>query len=97
MAGRTSPAGQHLSHGGAIQFARVKGGAAGSLTVTGIATTDVLYKVMGLYKYSGLYALNTSIDFTAEFSIIAANTINNTGGTTTSNWVLFVSYEDMDA
>ncbi len=96
MAGRNSPAGRHLARGSAIKFARIKGGAAGTLTVTGIGLGDSLLAVQGLAKMSGVYLVNTTSDFTSEFSVSAANAINNTGGTGTTNWLLLIAYDDID-
>jgi len=96
MAGRNSPSGMHLSRGPAIKFARIKGGAAGSLTVTGIEVGDPILAVQGLCKYSGTTFINTTVDFTSEFSVTAANTIDNTDGTASTNWLLLVVYEDLN-
>lgn len=61
----------------------VAGAAAGNVTVTGIATSDRLVSV-----------INTTdgTDVSAEFTITAANTINNTGGTTSASKKLLVTY-----
>ena len=65
----------------------VAGGAAGNLTVAGIAVGDVLQSVVGV-KTSD----QSVHDFTSEFSIFAANTITNTGGTSSTGYVLIVTY-----
>lgn len=66
------------------------GGSAGNITVTGIATTDVLEAVLYFPISTGIV---TSVsDLTSEFSITAANTINNTGGTATTSGKLEVRY-----
>ncbi len=70
-----------------LKVALVAGGAAGDITVTGIATADNL--VMVLHNTAGTLA-----DLTSEFTISAANTINNTGGTDTSSDQLVVFYQD---
>lgn len=72
----------------------VDGGAAGDLTLTGITTSDTLL-------FAGLFETKASIatlaDLTAEFTITATNTINNTGGTATTDDQLFVMWHDADA
>lgn len=72
----------------------VDGGAAGDFTVTGITTADRLAFV-GLFETKASIA--TLSDLTAEFAITGANTINNTGGTATTNDQLMVVWEDADA
>lgn len=59
------------------------GGAAGDITVTGIGTDDVLVAVINLAD---------AADLTSEFTITAADTINNTGGTATTDDDLLVFY-----
>lgn len=66
------------------------GGSAGNITVTGIATTDVLEAV--LYFPISTGTVTSVSDLTSEFSITAANTINNTGGTATTGGKLEVRY-----
>ena len=66
------------------------GGSAGNITVTGIATTDVLEAV--LYYPISTGTVTSVSDLTSEFSITAANTINNTGGTATTGGKLEVRY-----
>jgi hypothetical protein len=61
---------------GTLKTATIAGGAAGDFTVTGIAASDELVAV---WEQDGTSKL--LVDRTAEFSITAANTINNTGGT----------------
>lgn len=63
------------------------GAAAGNVTVTGIATTDTLLFV-GVFTTKASIA--TFADLTAEFTITATNTINNTAGTSTANNQLIV-------
>lgn len=60
---------------GLVRETVITGGAAGDLTVTGINLGDELVSVMNVTDWT---------DVTAEFSIKANNTINNTGGTTTA-------------
>lgn len=71
-----------------LQMKVVAGGAAGNITVTGVSTDDRLVSVI---QQDGAKAL---IDLTGEFTITAANTINNTGGTNTTGHVLVVTYAD---
>lgn len=65
----------------------VAGGAAGNITVTGIATTNKLAGVTAVKDLD-----QSVLDLTAEFTITAANTINNTGGTATTGYHLVVTY-----
>ena len=73
----------------------IDGGSAGNHTLTGIATEDHLISVVHL-EGSGS-AITGAADLTAEFSITAANTINNTSGTDSTNGVLIVLYLDFSA
>lgn len=58
----------------------VAGGAAGNLTVVGgITTADRIISVTATVLTTGV-----TTDLTSEFTITAANTINNTGGTATT-------------
>jgi hypothetical protein len=70
--------------GGPQDVLQVAGAAAGNLTVTGVATCDTL-----LHVYSAAFDTDGDItgvsDLVDEFSITAANTINNTGGTSTAD------------
>lgn len=71
----------------------VAGGAAGNFTMTGIATTDQL--VLVLHLAGAGTAVTDIADLTSEFTISAANTINNTGGTASSGGKLLVLYLDL--
>jgi len=76
-----------------LRLTIIAGGAAGDHTVTGITTKDSLLYVGHLTTSAeGTYgfAVDGFADLTSEFSISAANTINNTGGTATANDHLFV-------
>lgn len=84
----------HLSRGSPTKQRFVKGGAAGNLTVTGVAVGDSLLWVTGVCKYSANLIISTQLDFTTEFSITATNVINNTGGTATTGWILGVGWDD---
>ena len=58
------------------------GGSAGDLTVAGVKTTDRILLVQSLTLSAG--APSAVADLTSEFTITAANTVNNTGGTSTA-------------
>ena len=66
----------------ALRTAVIAGGAAGNLTVTGIATADKLKAVQRVDA--------AGANLASEFTISAADTINNTGGTNTTGFVLLV-------
>jgi hypothetical protein len=63
----------------------VNGAVAGNLTVTGIQKNDQLVIVQDL---SGTAPANLS----SEFTVTADNTINNTGGTSTSGHLVLVMW-----
>jgi hypothetical protein len=69
--------------------ALIAGGSAGDHTVTGIALADTLVSVFEQDGTSGLLT-----DRTSEFTISAADTINNTGGTDTTGDKLLITYVD---
>lgn len=71
----------------------ISGGAAGDHTVTGITTSDILTHV--IYFAGAGSTVTDMIDLTSEFSISAADTINNTGGTATTGGKLLVMYMDV--
>lgn len=75
-----------------IKVKLVDGGAAGDFTVTGIAVGDSLVFVG---EFATKAAIATLTDLTSEFSITAADTINNVGGTATTNDQLMVIYHDL--
>lgn len=78
---------------GVFKMAVIAGGAAGNHTVTGIAVGDELIGVTRLNRDAT--AANIDIeDVTSEFTVSAANTINNTGGTDTTGDSLQVLYID---
>ena len=77
---------------GVFKTAVVAGGAAGNITVAGIQTTDELLEVL---HFAGAGTDVTDLaDLSSEFSISAANTINNTGGTASTGGKLLVRYLD---
>lgn len=78
-----------LDHSGErTQVALVAGGAAGDFTVNGIATVDRLIAV------HELVSAGAHVDLTGEFTITAADTINNTGGSATTGNQIMVIYGD---
>ncbi len=79
--------------GGFLKQAVIDGGAAGAHTVTGIAVGDELVSVVQYDIDTG--AVVDVVSLTSEFSITAADTINNTGGTVTTGDKLVVTYLDL--
>lgn len=73
-----------------LKFAVVNGGSAGNITVTGAKTTDSLRAVIYFPISTG--TVTSVSDLTSEFTISAANTINNTGGTATTSGKLLICY-----
>lgn len=71
-----------------VKAAVVAGGSAGNKTVTGIKATDALVIVLALVGAGT--AITDVTDLTSEFTITAADTINNTGGTDTTGSKLLV-------
>lgn len=67
----------------------IAGGAAGAHTVTGIATGDTLVSVLHVDFTD---ASETGEDLTSEFTITAADTIDNTAGTASTGGFLVVTY-----
>jgi len=72
----------------AVRAAVIAGGTAGDLTLTGVKTTDTLALVLRLIGAGT--AITDVSDLTSEFTITAANTINNTGGTSSAGDKLLV-------
>ena len=76
-----------------IAFKFANGAAAGNVTVTGIGANDEIISVIAVGLTEGTPNTFTGIaDLTSEFTISAANQINNTGGTSTSGKLLLVTY-----
>lgn len=75
----------------AVSQTIIAGGAAGNHTVTGIGVEDTLVSVLHVDFTD---ASETGADRTGEFTISAANTINNTGGTDTTGGFLIVTWLD---
>ncbi len=65
-----------------LRYATIDGGAAGPLTVTGIRVNDVLKAVQRVDA--------AAANLVDEFTITADDTIDNTGGTATTGFVLLV-------
>ncbi len=80
----------------ALQQFVVAGGAAGNLTITGIKVGDVLKSVIGFILTEAAPNGITILNLTSEFTITAANTIDNTGGTASTAGMLFVTYIRQD-
>jgi hypothetical protein len=84
-----------------IKFATIAEGAAGNHTVTGISPEDTLLAVVGFTAVLSEGTPNTvaftARNLTSEFSISAANTINNGGGTALTDGCALVVYLDKDA
>lgn len=74
----------------------VPGGSAGDISVSGITTKDNLMAVeqmsVSVDTGSGDIDNVSTSDLLSEFSIASDGTINNGGGTDTSNTVLFVMW-----
>lgn len=66
----------------ALRTRTIAGGVAGNLTCTGIAVGDKLKAVQRVNA--------AGADLSSEFSITAADTINNAGGTNTTGMTLLV-------
>lgn len=81
----------------AVRTAYVAGGSAGNHTLSGITLKDSLLSVHHISLTEGAPNTFSAVeDLTSEFSITAADTINNTGGTDTTGGLLAVSYYDED-
>lgn len=74
-----------------VKVALLAGGAAGAHVLTGIAVGDRIATVLHI---STAAAIATMADITAEFVSIAADAIDNTGGTDTTNDQLLVIWID---
>ena len=80
-----------LDHSGErTKVAVLTGSTAGDYTVTGIATND---RLIAVHAHSTT-AHGPITDHTSEFTITAANTINNTGGTDLTDNNVIVYYGD---
>jgi hypothetical protein len=87
--------GVHHAKGGALKVFKVAGGGASSgLTVTGIATDDVLLGVVA-ERFSTLGQFKTCLNLLSVSSIDAADSVLCT--TATTGYAVTVYYEDVDA
>lgn len=76
-----------------LMFYLAAGGAAGDITVTGVAATDVIVSVFMFKLTEGTPNTFSSItNLTAEFTT-GANKINNTSGTNTTAGLLLIVVE----
>ncbi len=66
----------------ALRQTIVAGAAAGDITVTGIEVGDKLVSVLDI----------AGVDLTSEFTVTAADTINNDGGTSSAASFVIVTY-----
>lgn len=83
--------GEFVPPTGWLKVTLVAGGSAGNHTVTGIEVGD---EIVFVGHFSTAAAIATLGDLTAEFSVTAADTINNTSGTDTSSDQLQVIWID---
>lgn len=67
------------------------GAGAGNVTVAGVSVGDKLLKVIAV-GFTTSAVVNAVTDLTTQFTITAANTINNTGGTSTADKTVLVLY-----
>lgn len=73
----------------AVKQTIVAGAAAGNVTVTGVKTRDALVSVLHLdFNDTG----EIGADLTGEFTISAADTIDNTGGTASTGGFLIITW-----
>lgn len=82
--------------GAGTSVTAIAGGSAGNHTVTGITTSDALISVVRLNRDATAANIDLST-ITSEFTITAANTINNAGGTDTTGDTLLITYADASA
>lgn len=75
-----------------LKFAVIDGGAAGNHTVTGIRLGEVLYLVLAFLRPAGPGDVSGISNLTSEFTISADGTINNTGGTATTDDQILVMW-----
>jgi hypothetical protein len=76
---------------GFLNVSLVAGGAAGNITVTGIAVGDELVSVL---QFTTAASIATLANRTSEYSVTAPNVINNTGGTASTGDQLLVIWVD---
>jgi hypothetical protein len=78
--------------GGYVRQKVVAGAAAGPITVAGLEATAILVSVL---SYASTWAATEPKDLTAEFTVTAANTISNVGGTATTGSRVVVTWYDV--
>lgn len=84
-----------------LRFTIISGGSAGALTLTGIATGDLILSVLqfNIVADTGSSAtgnkVDTVADLTSEFSIAGADSITNASGTATTGDKLLVIWYDL--
>ncbi len=83
-----------------LKVTAIPEGAAGNHTVTGITTDDTILAVIGHKIALGEGTPNTititAVNLTSEFTITAADTVNNTGGTSLADSLVLVIWYDKD-
>ncbi len=84
-----------------LKVTAIPEGAAGNHTVTGITTDDVLIAVIGhkmaLNEAAPPTMTITAVNLTSEFTISAADTIENGGHTSLADTWVLVFWLDVDA
>jgi hypothetical protein len=76
-----------------IHVSGVAGAAAGAHAVPGILATDTLLSVLAVDVRDASAAIT---DVTAQYTVTGAGTIDNTGGTTSANLLLLVTWRNQD-
>lgn len=79
---------------GTLRQYAIDGGAAGDHTVPGIHTDAVLVAVLDFVNAAAGPPVNDILSLVSEFTITADDTINNTGGTDTTDGKLSVWWID---
>ena len=79
--------------GGTLKAVPITGGVAGDHTVTGIAVGDRIVAVLQFTTAAAIATLDA--DLSSEFTVTAADTINNAAGTDTSADRLLIFWEDL--
>ncbi len=75
--------------------AAIVGGVAGDHTVTGIVVGD---RIVAVFRFTTVTSnFQTIVDITSEFTVTAADTINNVGGTDTTADYLMIFYYPIGA
>lgn len=79
-----------------LKFNAIAGGAAGNHTLTGISTEDSLLGIAHVTIDTDGTVADTT-DILSEFSITSDDTLNNAGGTGTTDDLLLILWQDVDA